>query len=181
MKYTVVRYNGIKFKLKPIQPFDFIEENGLPFNTFQVSKGQTVYQKLFGHLKTDAELKNQYDESKRVMKAVISAGVVSPKIDFDKMVATDDAITIFLYSALVTISAPNIRKMYQVKNDTMLFFDEMAKRYACRPSDLMMSGYNDLERLMFDSFVLSVSLENEATIAKKQQAELKRMRSKNGK
>jgi len=166
MKLTSVKFGKRQFKLKTLTPLDFIEDSYIPFTLFTLKENTTVYQETF-KIKTKEEQLASLKHSRDIITQVLDKGVVSPRIKARVMVDKDFNLAFFLYSALIQISTPNLKKIYSLKREFILATDELCKRYGQRPAQILLPDGSLLEKLLIDTFILTIGLEQDLINARR--------------
>lgn len=156
----IQKLNRRKWEIKPITPVDFIDDEiGIPFSFVQLKIERNSYDEL----KEELGIDNDYEKQKReenlekIIKKICSVGVLS--ID-DKpiQIESEDILELFsIANEIIKISLKKFQNILYVNKNQIYLYHSLAKEYGVRPINILYpeGGYNSLDAIMFDSFILA--------------------------
>lgn len=112
------------------------------------------------------------------MRKVIKASVVKKPwyINLDKVVDQDQSQALFLYTNALSVSV-NLGNVVQIDKNFVEVLDLTARRYGCRPSDIMLPNSNHIEKAVYDFTVCNIGTQKDLATLKKQNAKLNQRKS----
>lgn len=111
------------------------------------------------------------------MIKVIKAGVIKKPwyIKLDKVIELDQSQSLFLYMNIINISI-NVNTITQIDKSFSEVVDMTARRYGCRPSDIMLSNSNQIEKAIYDFTICNIGYQKDYLDLKKQITKQKQRR-----
>ena len=170
--------NKNEIKLKKITPIDLLESDYIiPFQIFQcVQKDDGIWGKI-----NQANNINKTIDKEAIKPAIYSLLKISVvgfnEFIFEQQYTIDEMINIA--DKIINISLKLFKKFFQIKKDTALYIDQLAKRYGVTPIQFICSDvflYNDLDAFLFNTFIQNIAVmeENLSFERQKQKAKSKR-------